>query len=260
MTNEIIEIPQDGVASPETEIHTIDGQDIVYYAGEPIVPVGRKKSIDNAWCHPEPGYQYGRCKMITRQGQRCKNAVRAGWPVCHYHGAGRPTKPGGRPPSKYTKHLPTSLVQKYEEFLTDPDIVSCRGELALMDSRIAELLTRLEDSLGDASWVKVRHALSVLKKSLIKSNSIIDAEGLLEEALESNSTESEIWKSIVGLVDSRRKLSETEMRRIEKAQHYLDIQQANALVSFLMDTVKDNVTDPVAIRAISDKFKKLSTG
>lgn len=255
-------VPIDGVSSPETEIREVNGVEIVFYAGEPIVELGRKKSIDNSWVHPEPGYNTGRCKMIKKDGQRCGNAVREGQVVCHYHGAGYPSKPGGRPPvtGRYSRHLPARLIQKYEEFLTDPDIVSLRSEMALIDTRISELVEQLEDASNQDAWLKIRQASSLLRKASKDANALMDVEGLLEEALDMREDEEKIWSTVFKNIDQRRKLAEAERRRIESAQHYLTMEQASSLIAFLIDTVKTHVQDPQVLSAISQRLGRLSSG
>ena len=81
--------------SPETDIRDLSDGTWIIYDGEPICKLGRKKALPEVYVHVEPGYTVGRCRMIVRTGERCKNGVRPGWKVCHKHGAGPPSNPGG---------------------------------------------------------------------------------------------------------------------------------------------------------------------
>lgn len=252
-------MPKDGVSSPETEIRKVGEIDWVFFAGEPIVELGYKKSLDNMWVHPEPGFRIGRCKMIKRTGERCRNAVRRGWSVCRHHGAGTTEKPGGRPPvtGRHSKYLPIRFLERYEEFLTDPDTLSMRSELALLDTRVGEVVERLDTADGADAWNKVRQAWYTLRNHK-NVDDIVDAEGLLEDALESYAGEEEIWKEVSGLIEQRRKVADTERRRVIDAHQYLSYNEAQAMLAFVIDTVFTYVEDSQVRNAISDRLKAFS--
>ena len=249
--------------SPETEIRTHDNAQWVYYNGVCIVQLGRKKALDDRYCHPEPGYDVGRCKMIKRDGNRCKNPVRHGWTVCHFHGAGRPGKPGGLnnrqvTTARHTSALPTRLLAKYEEAINDPDYLSMTEELALLDTRMAEMLERLDTTDVKLAWQKVRRAYQLLDNDNIEDDGYNNALELLQEALTMKSADDTIWKEVAGIIEQRRKVAETERRRVVDAQSSMTYERANMLVAFLMSSVQSHVTDPEILRAIADDLKRVN--
>ena len=157
------------VVSPETKIkQDEDGIMSVFYHGERMCALGQRIALDDIWVRPEPGYQIGRCKLIKENGERCKNGVRPGNNVCHHHGAGYSANPGGRTvqSGRYSKFLPTRLVNDYEELLNDPDFLSMRSELALIDARISEQLLRLENIDGARAWEQVKMAARIGERML----------------------------------------------------------------------------------------------
>ena len=249
--------------SPETEIRTQeDGTQWVYYAGECIVELGRKKALDDKWCHPEPGYDIGRCKMIKRNGERCKNAVRHGWTVCHFHGAGRPGKPGGLTnkqvtTARHTAALPSRLIAKYEQAINDPDYLSMTEELALLDTRMAEMLERLDTTDVKLAWTKVRRAHQILDNDNVGEEGYNNALELLDEALTMKGADDAVWKEVSSIIEQRRKVAETERRRVVDAQQTMTYERANMLVAFLMSSVQSHVTDPEILRAIADDLKRV---
>jgi len=247
--------------SPETDIKTVDGEDWVFYAGEKICPLGRKKYLDDKWVHPEPGYDVGRCKMIKRDGERCKNPVRHGWTVCRSHGAGYPDRPGGLNDKQVTtarhiQHLPNRLIEKYEEFITDPEYISMREEMALVDTRIAERLEMIDSSDTEQAWIKIQRVKSILDKKNIKGEDILTCRAELERALEISADVS-VWGEVLELVERRRKLAETERRRVKDAQEMLTLQEANMFVATIMNIVMNRVKDPQTRRAIADDMKRV---
>lgn len=245
-------------SSPESEIKNVNGTDLVYYDGEPIVELGRKKALDNSWCRPEPGYNVGRCKMIKRDGGRCRNAVRHGWTVCRNHGAGNPDRPGGRPITigRHSQHLPKRFLESYEQYLNDTDYMVMRSEIALLDARMGEILEKLDDAVSDNAWMYVRRALSILKtKDTLASNEVMDVTGYLEDALEMTATEKEIWNEVTDLIEARRKVADTERRRITEAQKYLTYDEAYAMTALFVNAVTDLVEDENIRTQILERMK-----
>jgi hypothetical protein len=248
--------------SPEAEIRSVEDVEWVFYDNQPIVELGRKKALEDSWCHQEPGYIIGRCKMIKRDGQRCRNAVRKGWTVCHYHGAGRPSKPGGMTLSqtstgRHSKHLPDRLLEKYRKYILDPESLSMAAEIALIDSRIAERLEMLDSSDVKNAWMKVRQAYAILQRKTVSDDDLIDVVGLMEESLAAKQADENVWQEVLVFVEQRRKIAETERRRIVDAQQTMTYQEANMLVAFLMNSVMEHVQDPEIRRAISEDMKRV---
>lgn len=244
-------------SSPEAEIKNVGGTDIVFYDGQPIVELGHKKALEDHWCRPEPGYNVGRCKMLKADGQRCRKSVRHGWTVCTHHGAGFSNKPGGRPviTGRHSKHLPKRFLDQYEEFLSDPDYLVMRSEMALLDSRMTEILEKLDGAVSDNAWMIVRRALAVLKKKDVSADDIMDVTGFLEDALGMTATEQEVWQEVTMLIEARRKVADTERRRIVDAQKYMTYDEAHALMAFLVSAVSDVVDDEDKLVQILEKMK-----
>jgi len=247
-------------ASPETVIRKKDdGKLWVYYDDKLIVELGKRKSIDNVFVHPEDGFKHGRCKMIKKNGDRCGNGVRRGWTVCWKHGAGKESNPAGRPVTvgRYSKFLPHGLLDNYAAAMSDPEYLSLRDELALIEARMGELLTRLDTSQSANAWANVRNAYLQMRKCETEDD-MLDVEGMLEEALAGHDAELTVWNSLSDLIATRRRLADTERRRIVDAQQYLNYQEANALIAAVMDAVLTNVSDPQARSAISERLRQFA--
>lgn len=255
-------IPAGDVAqyvSPETYQVTVDGVTWVYYNGEPIVELGRKKALDSMWVHPEPKFQYGRCKMIKRDGERCKQGVRQGWTVCKYHGAGGTDAPAGRPPVNgiYSKHLPTRYIADFEEYMANPNLIAMREGMALIDVRVGELLQCLETADAPQAWNKIAVALAMIEKD-IKDAKFDNLQGIVDvirDAITAHKNDRDVWHELIHLIDERRKIADVERRRIEAARKYLTLQEANAMMAFFTASVMKHVSDPKERTLISNDMR-----
>lgn len=241
------------VTDPDT------GTTWVYYNGKPIVELGGKRVLDNVWVHPEPSFQHGRCKMIKADGQRCRQPVRAGWTVCKYHGAGSPDAPAGRPPvtGTYSKHLPTRYVQDFDEYMHDPNLLSMRKEMALLDVRMGELLQKLETSDSPMAWNKIAVAAAILDKIIDtgKFDELDNVSNVLHTAMTAHKDDRETWGEIAGVIDNRRKVADVERRRIEAAKKYLTLQEANTMLAYFVNSVMKHVSSPTERSRISEDLR-----
>lgn len=261
-------IPEQDISryvSPETYLETDPETGItwVYYNGNPIVELGGRRALDNVWVHPEPGFQHGRCKMIRSNGERCKQPVRVGWTVCKYHGAGTHDSPAGRPPvtGNYSKHLPTRYMHDFEEYLHDPNLLSMRKEMALLDVRMGELLERLETSDAPQAWMKIAVAAAMLEKVLkdkdgkFNMGTIDEIVDILHTAITAHKDDKDTWHELVNLIDNRRKVADVERRRVEAAKKYLTLQEANTMLAYFVNSVMKNVSSPTERSRISEDLR-----
>ena len=88
-----------------------------------------------------------------RSGLQCKRNAKPGRSVCKIHGGDTPV--GLAAPNfktgRYSKYLPAGLAERYVAARTDPELLSLRDEIGLVDTRITEVLIQSSDpdtSLG----------------------------------------------------------------------------------------------------------------
>src|SRR5262249_61987690 len=91
---------------------------------------------------------------------------------CRMHGGGgHPGISNGNfKHGRYSRYLPANLLETYERTLADPDRIALADELALLDSRIAQLIGRL-DREGGASWLAAHATFEHLRTALRRGGS-----------------------------------------------------------------------------------------
>lgn len=106
-----------------------------------------------------------RCSAKSkRSGERCKRHASIGRTVCRMHGGATPR--GVDHPSwrgkGYSKDLPTQLRDRFAASVDDPDLSSCRNELALIDARLGELFEKGVTRVTE--WERVFHLVDLRRK------------------------------------------------------------------------------------------------
>jgi len=160
--------------------------------------------------------------------------------TCYRHG-GR-TRTGLAHPSltagRYSRSLPVRLAARYEESLQDPDLLSLRDEVAALDARIHEVMQGLDTGESGGIWRDLR-----------------DAHGRGESAtvsvlIERGATEAEAWSELLTLLEQRRRLVESERKRLVELHQVLTIDQAMDMLARVVLAVREHVTDRTALAGI----------
>ena len=119
---------------------------------------------------------------------------------------------------RYSKHLPTRLLANYEAAKSDPDLLVMHDEIALVDARINELL----------------------------------------EGSDTATAAQQAWPEIQTLIEQRRRLVESERKRLVELHQVVSADQAMLMVRSLIASVREHVSDPAILRAISAELERFS--
>lgn len=190
-----------------------------------------------------------------RTGNRCKANAVNGRDVCYHHGgkslqgSAVATFQTGR----YSRYLPERLAERYEEAASDPELLSLREDVALLDTRLSQLIARADTGESAEAWKRVQKTLKDLQKAEAggKPERKKEARWALEDAIEQGGTDIEVWTEIGFHLERRRKLTESERKRLIDAEQMVRADQAMSFVAALVASVRKHVEDPRVLAAIS---------
>ena len=109
-----------------------------------------------------------RCTAQSKQTrQRCRRWPTPGSHLCRMHGGRTPA--GVAAPTfkhgRYSKQLPSRLAARYAEAATDPRLLELREDVALLDSRIADVLQRVDSGESGSLWRRLQAAHRVFPEA-----------------------------------------------------------------------------------------------
>lgn len=183
------------------------------------------------------------CGAKCRDGSACtQRAMPNG--RCRMHGGkslagiASPTLTTGR----YSKYLPTRLLERYETAQNDRELLAMGQEIALIDARLSDVLTRVDHGDSAELWNDLHEAV----KAARLTGELDDVERLVARGIEDWTA----WGEIGKLIDRRRALVESERKRLVDLQQMLTTNEAVLLITRVIDIVRRHVTDRAALSAI----------
>lgn len=182
------------------------------------------------------------CQMSAMENGRCR---------MHGGNARRGIDAPGFKTGRYSKYLPTRLLAKYEEALADPKLLEMRDELALIDTRLREVLEKLDSGESGQVWrqlVEARNDLIDGKIGALSTIIILIARGAEEWAR---------WDELFKVLDRRSRLAESERRRLVEQQQMMSNEQALVLLGSVVETIRRHVKDRDALVGISADLSRI---
>jgi hypothetical protein len=202
------------------------------------------------------------CGAKKRDGSPCQKPPMHGATRCRLHGGATPkgiASPHYKGLDRST-HLPRGLALIFEQMASNPDLLSVRSDVALIDALIANKLPKLEEGESAQHW---EMAIKLISKARVAYKS--EQYGQLEECLHElealaddrrlyYATEQEVQSQL----ELRRKLVDTENKILYNKEKSLTAEQAMLLVGALLESVRRNVKDANALNAIQSDFWQLT--
>jgi hypothetical protein len=204
-----------------------------------------------------------RCKAkALTTGNRCKNPAVTGYEVCRKHGGATPrgiananTKHG-----RYSKDLPTRLAGRFEDAINDEELGTLKSEIALLDTRIGEMLSNVDTEQYGDIWKQTNDSVHKLKAAINSKDGSLMASALndLDACVRRGYSDMSTWDNILKLVEQRRKLTDSERKRMVDLQQMITAEQSMLLVTTLMRAVKTHVTDRHTLSAIANEIRAVT--
>lgn len=201
------------------------------------------------------------CGGLKQDRRFCKNKPLENG-RCKFHGGKSPT--GLDHPKtthgRYSKYLPKELMEKYKEANEDEELLSLRDETALITARIFELSEKANDAVGKSKLTEIistyKRWMNARKKGLEGADLVkVDFEELLDDL----ETDMKIWDEIGNMINLKRRLVDSEMKKMSNMQQYVPVEKVMLLVGALMDIVVNEVESLDGVLMDKDKIEDTNT-
>ena len=202
------------------------------------------------------------CGAKTRDGSPCQRAPLLGRTRCKLHGGRTPIGPGlpQFKDGRHSRYLPTRLAARYDEAQADQRLLELRDDIALLDARIADLLARVDTGEAGSLWKQARDAYQAMLRAQRSGDSAAAEDRLraVGDLLDRGAADHALWSEIMALLDPRRRLVESERRRLLETDQMIAAERVLVLIATVADIVKRYVTDRQALAGISEELRRLA--
>lgn len=207
-----------------------------------------------------PPHEKTTCGAKTRSGHPCKKPPMANG-RCKNHG-GKSLKGADSPTFKhgrYSKYMPNELLKVYTETSDDPQLLSLRAEIAMMDALLSTMLPKLGTGESGKAWDTVKKLIKKVRIAYKTENlgTMEDALSEMEDLANHRILHYETEKEIKDTVDQRRKLVETETKISMQNERAIPVEQLMLLMSQVLNVIQSVVTEDKQRYAIAVELQRL---
>lgn len=204
-----------------------------------------------------------RCKAWnSNHGRQCMLQAMFDKEVCRFHGAATPR--GMASPhykhGRYSKYIPKRMLEDYLLNGQDKEILALQDDIALLDSRISDLLKRVDTGESGWLWSILKARMDDLKKAFADQDQkavneiIVDIQRIVSRG----HSDYAAWRDVIDMLERRRRLVDTERKRLVEMQQSLTVEQALEYMYQLGRAVKDNISDVRLLSRIQARFQELT--
>ncbi len=202
------------------------------------------------------------CKAYSRRNQGpCRQHAMRGKDVCRMHGGKSRIGPGSATfrHGRRSKFLPSRLAAAYQDAMSDPKLMELRRDIAMVDARIIDLLQRVDTGEANEVWHKAQAAMARFEREQAKGH--VDGMQLalnrVWTLIRHGAEDYAAWREIGALIEQRRKLCDSEQRRLTLAHEMISADRAMVLVAVVVETVRRHVQDRTILGAIAADLQAL---
>jgi hypothetical protein len=226
--------------------------------GHRFIGKGQINSEYDLWNCPECGFDRHCQKPVREEGMACKDHGGKS-----KKGMAAPNYQGGRY-SKYMQGLPR---EDFDASLAADDLLNLTPEIALLETRVAELLRDLQNGAGKNDWLKAQQYLRQFTNALQlpaddPNTPLRQAEALtaLSDTINGGARVAGIWDDILPFVKEKGALADKEIKRRTIATDFMQVEAAKLLFRALVEAVKSHVSDPDILARISEQWVLINRG
>lgn len=196
------------------------------------------------------------CGAKTRSGLPCRQRPIAGRRRCRLHGGmslpGGPDHPAWRH-GRYSAAVPRGLGAALQAAAEDPELLSLRDEIAVLQVAIHDCLSAL-DYGTPVQISSIQEAAHRVRESRGQDGFDVALEALLGLCA-SIGRSPDRWREVADLAERKSRLVQAEHRRSAELEQMIPASRLYAMIEFISGVVRDVVKDRAVVVEISDRIR-----
>lgn len=209
-----------------------------------------------AWCNEMSDYLgFVVCGRQNRKGTPCPQPRVKDRTACHYHGGKSPIRVGPSNPawkhgraSMFAEVLPERLQDAYNALMEDPKLLALESDIALADLRIIELVRGWRDGTDPVqACVDALEHIATLRTAIAEDDIVAAGEAAdnIADTITQGASAQKLWDDIGKEQEKKRRLVDTEGKRLERMQAFITADEARAFTQMLIAIVTSAANDEI---------------
>lgn len=194
-------------------------------------------------------------------GQQCTNRAMIGKTKCRMHGG--KSRSGPAHPNwidgRGSRVMPKRMMQDYQDALNDPEKLAFDKDIALLEARLRDVLKRVDSGESGRLWGFLASAWDQYEAARRANDpqALLQAIALIGDLIRQGHGDHLAWAEVTNLLERRRKVVESEMKRQVQMHEVVKSEVAMGLLAQLVQAVREHVHDDDTVQAITAEYARL---
>jgi hypothetical protein len=152
--------------------------------------------------------------------------------------------------------LPPQLLTRYREAQEDPELLSHRADVALLEARLRELTERLSDGESGQLWRDLRKAVAEFDgcRDADEQKSVMMN---VRELVQRGAADEEVWRQLHDVIEQKTKVASSEWKRLVDMRQVITAEKAIAFSMQLLEVVLRHTPEEDRRRRIAGDIQQL---
>lgn len=181
---------------------------------------------------------------------------------CRIHGGKSPAAGPQHPNWKtgyYSKAVPDYIRERIKAGDSDPQVLSHRRDLALLDARLDKLVERLDEGGSTRLWMRLKAEWQAMLEAREAQDMtrLAKALDIIGEVINSGVDEEQAWRELRDVVKDRRDQATHEHKRTLELSQAIRPDELGAMAVRIGNLIRREVTDPAARERIAVELERM---
>jgi hypothetical protein len=155
-----------------------------------------------------------------------------------------------------SKALPAHLRERYEETISDPELLDLTAEIRLVDTFLEDALSRIGTGDSPDRWTQLNDLVVAYEEG--DSTDLLSLMIRIQKLARSGNAEATAQAEVLRLLQMRRRLTESENRRRINIGAMITVSQALAFMTACVASVERHVQDRSTLAAVIADLDRLA--
>jgi len=201
--------------------------------------------------------------LRKQNGRRCRDTAVMENGRCRRHGGATPRglASSSLKTGRYSMDLPTRVAARYERAMADPELLSVRDDIALLQGAITDVLAEVKEAEASPDLDSILGSVEKICREWqgwewTKMQGELDA---LKELISGKRSQKSAMRDVRELIKEKSQLVAQENRLLADRQQMITVEQFMLGMRALGAAVRRLVDDPQTLRAIDVEFRRLAS-